>query len=367
VSPGAAPASANAAASLASGARVLIVRMGALGDIVHALPLLAALRMHRPDLTVDWLVDARYAGVLALVDGLRQRVVVRAAGPGTAAGEVRFAGIQGLARAVAYLRAQRYAAAIDLQGLIKSAAFARLSGATRVLGFVRSQLREPSAGWLYGERVAGPAGGHVVAKNLAMLPALGVPSAGITFPWLPLRSTASVTVKAHPAIARAGGYALLNPGAAWENKRWPPARFGALAALLGERRGLPSVITWGPGERARADQVVDAAGGHAVASPPTALPDLLDLARHARLVVSGDTGPLHLAAAVGAPIVGLFGPTRPERNGPWRADDISVSRAATCVCFHKRRCLRGRACIDDITVDEVFEACARRLGQGAHP
>jgi len=351
--------------ALAEGARVLVVRMGALGDIVHALPLLAALRTHRPDVVVDWLVDARYAGVLALVDGLRRRVVVRAASAGVTPEEVRFAGVTGMASAIAHLRAQGYEAALDLQGLIKSAAFARLSGARRVIGFVRSQLREPAAGWLYGERVTGPAGGHVVEKNLAMLPALGVPSAGLMFPWRPVTSDVAAAVLASEPVVRAGGFALVNPGAAWENKRWPPARFGALAARLGERLALPSVVTWGPGERARAEEVVAASRGHAVASPPTALPDLLALARAARLVVSGDTGPLHLAASVGAPIVGLFGPTRPERNGPWRADDLSVSRAATCECFHKRQCLRGRACIEDIAVEEVFAACAHRLQTGA--
>ena len=99
-------------------------------------------------------------------------------------------------------------------------------------------------------------------------------------------------------------------------------------------------------------------------SPATTLNDLLALSRQASLVVSGDTGPLHLAASVGAPIVGLFGPTRPERNGPWSADDESVSRAGTCVCFHKRECRRGRACVNDIPVDEVFAACQRRLATG---
>ncbi len=351
--------------ALGPGARVLVVRMGALGDIVHALPLLAALRAHRPDVLVDWLVDARYAGVLAMVDGLCRRVVVRASSAGAAAGEVRFAGVSGLASAIAFLRGQGYEAALDLQGLIKSAALARLSGARRVVGFAPSQLREPAAGWLYGERVTGPAGGHVVEKNLAMLPALDVPSAGLVFPWRPVTSEVAEAVLASAPVARAGGFALVNPGAAWENKRWPPARFGALAARIGEHLALPSVVTWGPGEQARAEAVVAASHGHAVASPPTALPDLLALARAARLVVSGDTGPLHLAASVGAPIVGLFGPTRPERNGPWRADDVSVSRAATCECFHKRQCRRGRACIEDIDVDEVFAACARRLQPGA--
>jgi ADP-heptose:LPS heptosyltransferase len=123
------------------------------------------------------------------------------------------------------------------------------------------------------------------------------------------------------------------------------------------------VVTWGPGERDRAEAVVAASRGQAVASPPTALHDVLALARVARLCVSGDTGPLHLAASVGTPIVGLFGPTRPERNGPWAPADESVSRAAECVCFHKRRCLRGRACIERIEVLEVLDACTRRLAR----
>ncbi len=349
------------APALALNSRVLIVRMGALGDIVHALPVLAALRASRPDVAVDWLVDARYAGVLALVEGVRRRIVVRAASAEERAGEVRFRGVPGLLTAVSDLRAQGYDAAIDLQGLVKSAAFARLSGARRVIGFVRAQLREPAAGWLYREQVAGPATGHVVHKNLAVLPALGVPAAGIVFPWKDVPSAVVTAVRADARVAAAGGFAIVNPGAAWDNKRWPPERFGALAAALGERFGLPSVVTWGPGEEARAAAVVAAAAGHALLSPPTALIDLLALARQARLVISGDTGPLHLAASVGAPVVGLFGPTRPDRNGPWRPEDVSVSRAATCVCFHKRQCQRGRPCIEEIEVAEVLAACARRL------
>jgi lipopolysaccharide heptosyltransferase I len=353
------------AAALPTDARVLVVRMGALGDIVHALPVLAALGAARPDVAVDWLVDARYAPLLSLVDGVRTRVVVRAAVSGAAAQEARFAGTVGMASAVRYLRRQGYAAALDLQGLIKSAVFARASGATRVIGFVAAQLREAQAAWGYSETVAGPADGHVVQKNLAVLPALDVAvPARLVFAWRDLPSAVADAMLVAPAVARAGRVAVLNPGAAWPNKRWPAARFGALAARLGEACQLPSVVTWGGSERALAEDVVAQAGGHAVVSPPTALHDLLALARRASLVVSGDTGPLHLAASVGAPIVGLFGPTRPERNGPWDPADESVSRAATCVCFHKRECVRGRACVDDITVDEVFAACQRRLARG---
>lgn len=351
-------------APLPRDARVLVVRLGALGDIVHALPVLAGLHAHRPDVAVDWLVDARYAGVLRLVDGVARLVVVRAADDGADDRGVRFAGTAGLVRAVGFLRRQGYAAALDLQGLIKSAGLARASGARRVIGFARAALREPAAAWCYTETVPVDDRGHVVHKDLAMLAPLDVPSAGVVFPWTAIDSEVARAVQADPRVVIAGGFVLLNPGAAWENKRWPPARFGALAAALAARHGLPSVVTWGPGEEARAEAVVAASAGHAFASPPTGLHDVLALSRAARLCVSGDTGPLHLAASVGTPLVALFGPTRPERNGPWRSEDVSVSRAAECVCFHKRRCLRGAPCVDRITVDEVLEACTRRLATG---
>lgn len=351
-------------AALAPDARVLIVRMGALGDIVHALPVLAALRAHRPDVRVDWLVDARYDSVLALVEGLARRIVVRASADAADARSVRFSGVAGMGRALGFLRRQAYAAAIDLQGLIKSAIFARGSGAGRVLGFERRALREPAAAWCYREQVPVDDRGHVVHKNLAMLAPLGVPSSGVTFPWTSTPSAVAEAIAADARVTAADGFVLLNPGAAWENKRWPVERFGALARGLGERHHLPSVVTWGPGEQDRAEAVVAHAGGHAFASPPTALADVLALGRAARLCVSGDTGPLHLAASVGTPIVGLFGPTRPERNGPWLTSDVAVSRAGECVCFHKRQCRQGQACIDRIAVAEVLDACTRRLAAG---
>jgi lipopolysaccharide heptosyltransferase I len=344
--------------------RLLIVRTGALGDIVHALPVLAALRSTYPTAIIDWVVDARYAPLLDLVQGLTHRIVVRAAAGGAAVGERRFAGNAGFAAAVRHLRAQHYDVAFDLQGLLKSAVLARLSGARRVVGYVREQLREPAAAWWYKERIAAPERGHVIVKNLAALDALGIETRAVAFPWAPFRSHVAETVAANPVVQGAGGYVLMNPGAAWPNKRWSPERFGALAARLAAVHGLPSIVLWGPGEHDLATAVAASSRDCARPSPRTGLADVLALAAGARLVVSGDTGPLHLAASVGAPLVALFGPTRPERNGPWLPVDGVVSRAATCVCFHKRQCTRGRACIDEIPVDEVLEACTRRLSVG---
>ncbi|MCC7124461.1 MAG: lipopolysaccharide heptosyltransferase I [Acidobacteria bacterium] len=341
------------------GARVLIVRLSALGDIVHAVPVLAALKRHDPSIEVDWLVEESYASVLALVDGIRQRIVVRAR---QASDDAVFAATAGgYLRAARFLRRQRYDIAIDLQGLLKSAVWARVSGATRVIGFAPSHLRERQAAWLYSETVEPPALPHVLHKNLTMATHLGAPPMPIV---LPLAEQPSAGLRAALA-AVPGRYAVLNPGAAWPNKRWPAERFAAVAQHLVTRHGLHVFVTWGPAERALADAIVSAAKGAAHLAPPTSIADLTALLRGAALVVSGDTGPMHIAAATGAPIVGLFGPTWPERNGPWDPRDEVISRATACQCHHKRQCLIGRPCIEDITMDEVVTAIDRRLAREA--
>ena len=339
--------------------RILIVRLSALGDIIHALPVLASLTRALPDVEVDWLVEERYAAILALARPLHRRIIVRASTSRELPDADVFGGPLGYLRAAMFLRAQRYDAALDLQGLIKSAVWARLSGAQRVIGFDRAHLREPLAASLYSETVVPADASHVIQKNLSILSALQVPAGVIELPLAPVAS--AETTEAIGAAGGRGKYIVLNPGAAWPNKRWPPDRFGALAAALRDRTGLPSLVTWGPSERALADAIAGASRGAATPAPSTSVGDLAELLRDAALVVAGDTGPLHIAAAMGAPLVGLYGPTWPERNGPWDPRDEVISRANVCVCHHKRHCLRGAPCIDEITLDDVLAAAERRL------
>ena len=338
--------------------KVLIVRLSALGDIVHALPVLAAIRRARPDAQVDWLVEENYASILSIVSGLHRRVIVRATKSFGAPDAISFGGGLGYVQAVAHLRAQNYDCALDLQGLLKSAGWARSSGAARVIGFDRANLREAQAAALYSETVTPPDGVHVIHKNLSLLRAIGVTTDAIAMPLQPQASADTLRAIESAGVRR---YVVLNPGAAWPNKRWPPDRFGALAAALRDRTGLRSLVTWGPSERDLADAIVGASSGAAAAAPATSVSDLGVLMRDAALVVSGDTGPLHIAAAMGTPLVGLYGPTWPERNGPWDPNDVVISRAGVCVCHHKRQCLRGAPCIDEITLDEVVAASEARL------
>jgi len=269
-----------------------------------------------------------------------------------------------VARLVGALRRARYDLALDFQGLVKSAVLARLAGARETVGFVRQQLREPLAGLFYTRRVQADDSGHVVRKNLSIVRALGV---DITTIAGPLKVSSSAAVDDGRRVLGIDGavrFAIVNPGAGWPNKQWPPDRFGAIAAHLRDRHGLPSLVVWGPGERMLAERVEAASNGAARVAPSTSIADLVELARAASIFVAGDTGPMQFAAAVGTPVVGVFGPTNPVRNGPWDPADVCLSRFDECECHHKRRCRRATPCINSITVEEVAGAVDSRLAVG---
>jgi lipopolysaccharide heptosyltransferase I len=333
---------------------ILIVRLGALGDIVHALPAAAALRAAMPDARIDWLVDARHRALFDLVTGLDRIVTLEGRS------------IAAWVDVVRRLRQVAYDAALDMQGLMKSAVLARASGASRVAGFSLWHLREKSARPFYSQvdEAGGAAEGnspiHVIRKNLRLLRVVGVDTDRVVFPLRPVESVVASGVR-----GEGDPFAVLNPGAGWPNKQWPAERFGEVAAFLRDVRGIRSVVVWGPGEQELARSVVSASGGAAVEAPPTGVADLVGLLRAASLCVSADTGPLHLAAAVGTPVVGIFGPTDPERNGPWLAEDVVVTRHGSCGCHYERRCRQAQWCLADVTSAEVTAAVQRRLGPGS--
>jgi heptosyltransferase I len=327
---------------------ILIVRLGALGDVVHAVPAAAALRRAYPAARIDWLVEARHRPIVDIVTAIDRSVVLERPT------------LEGWVAVTRQLRATPYDLAIDFQGLLKSAVLARASGAARVVGFSIWHLREKTARPFYS--AAGePHAVHVIRKNLELLRAVGVEDDVISFPLADVESQALVQLRERTAQQR---FALINAGAAWPNKRWPPQRYGELASFLHDECGLLPVVLWGPGEESLAHAVVDASSGTALAAPATTVIDLVALARAAALVVSGDTGPLHIATAVGTPTVSLFGPTDPDRNGPWSADDVVVSRYEQCGCHYDRQCHRDPWCLSDVTVPEVCAAVQRRFAIG---
>ena len=323
--------------------KILIVRLSAIGDIVHTVPVAAALRRALPEAHIDWIVSRRHSAVLDLLP-VADEVIAMQPGRETVA-------------VVRRLRETAYDVVIDAQGLLKSAVMARLAGGRRTIGFSREALREPAAEHFYSETVTPRATDHVARQNLHLLTALGIDDTRIETPTRVVQSDVADDVQ------RATGrrYGVVNPGAGWPNKQWPAERFGAVASAVLKSRGLPWVVVWGPGEEALARRVEEASSGAAMLAPPTALSDLMALVQRAAVVVAGDTGPVHLAAAAGTPVVGLYGPTNPARNGPWSPEDICLSRFDGCQCHHKRRCTAPTWCLGTIGVEEVVEAVERRL------
>jgi heptosyltransferase I len=328
---------------------ILIVRLGSLGDIIHAIPAAAAIRRVHPQATIHWLVDVRHDELLELVESIDTRVAVNTSDVGS------------IVRTVRQLRQRHFDIAIDLQGLLKSAVLARLSRARRVIGFPGPLLREKAAGLFYTETEGDLAASHVIDKNLSILKALGIRVPDVEFPLVDRKSEIVSAARTGLGIGSGDLFALINPGAAWPNKRWPPVYYAEVARALAKRYHLRSLVLWGPGERDVAQRVVDASDGTAVLSPPTTIADLVSLMKAAAVMISGDTGPMHVAGAVGTPLVGIFGPTDPNRNGPWADDDLAVSRFQGCVCHYQRRCRIAGWCLLDISPREVMDLVDRRF------
>lgn len=329
------------------------MRLSSIGDVVHTLPVLAAL--HRHGWESSWLVEPP---ARPLLEG-NPMVACAFAAPAA-----RGFALAPARRTLGAVRAARFDVALDLQGLWKSAAWARFSGAPRVVGYARPWRREGASSLLLSERAFGaPEAVHVIDKNLALLRSLGIDAVGTRE--FPLPAAAAEASRVEQILGERGlsTFAILNPGGGWQSKLWPAERYGELARTLRER-GLPSVVTWGPGEEGLAERVVAASAGAAQRCFATTLLEYVALARRARLVVAADTGPIHLAAAVGTPVVALFGPTDPARNGPFAATDEVVRQVPPCAPCHRRRCPRHEGVMNGIEVGVVAEAIERRLGRG---
>lgn len=347
--------------------RILIVKLGSIGDIVHTLPALAAMRRALPRAQISWVVEKRSAEILRDNQFLKSLIEVdtKALRRWPSSGETLQAPRQQLRR----LRASSFDSALDFQGLLKSATIARLSGARRIYGFSRAALREPASRILLSRTVRVPPRTHVIVKNLT----LAAEALGIPVPTSPEEFEFPIHVRREHEIEAEvvadwthGSYAILNPGGGWPTKLWSAERFGALADRLWTDFGLSSIVTYGPGEAELAGKVLEASRTGRARSSDISLRGFYALARSASLYVGGDTGPTHLAVAAGAPVVGLFGPTEWWRNGSPRSADICVERddiGCRTDC-HRRACAHW-ICMD-IEVERVLEAVGLRLGRAGN-
>ena len=342
--------------------RILIVRLGAMGDVVHALPAVTALRAALPTAHIGWAIKARWAPLLCaaavtsdgcdqgrgahmpLVDAIHF-VNTRSWRAAPFSGET-WAEARGT---FAAMRATRYDAVLDFQGSVKSAAVAALSGAARRIGNARP--REKGAAMFYSHPVKVHAA-HVVEQALELASSITPHHLHYLPPTLPLDPAAERWAEQELARRGVKTFALLHPGAGWGAKRWPAARYGEVAhALAG--RGVTPLVNHGPDEQALAHEVTRASGG-AAAALACSISELIALTRRAKLVIGGDTGPLHLAAALEVPIVALYGPTDPRRTGPFGTREI-VLRSETSATSHKRKDAPDPGLLA-ITADQVIAA-----------
>jgi heptosyltransferase-1 len=296
-------------------AATLILRLSALGDIIHTIPAVRALQ-DAGAAPLGWIVEEPYRQLVELV--ARPDAVFTVATrrwrkqPLTSATREEIASGLGAARQFA-----RHGRSIDFQGLLKSAFLGWTSGARERFGFDRQAIREKPAGLFLNRRVAVDRRRHVVEWNMDLARAAGADAER------PPEVDFSPFALAGDALDRYRGRVILVPGAGRPGKCWSPFSFAAVARQLGDRTGDPPVVIWGPGERSLAEAV--AREGRAEVAVETNLRELAFSLQMARLVIAGDTGPLHLAAALETSVVGLFGPTDPARNGPWGQLDRCVS------------------------------------------
>ncbi len=345
--------------------RLLIVRLSAMGDVIHALPAVVALRSVLPDTTFGWVIEERWAELLCA--------------PGTTRCGVRSPGRplidnthavstkrwrralfsdrtwSEVLTSIGEVRAQQYDMAVDFQGAIRSAVIAKLARSQSVFGFAHP--REHAATLFYTRQIE-TRSAHVVEQNIELASAIArhpLPVLAAEFP-----QDAVAAQQARTTIVRKGlsQYAILNPGAGWGAKQWPAERYGEVARRLAAELGIGTLINYGPGEEALAWRVKEGSSG--AAHPITcSISELIALTRGARLFIGGDTGPLHLAAALQIPVVAVFGPTDPARNGPFGTRS-TVLRSPTSPTTHARR-KQPDAGLLQISADAVFAAAVQLL------
>jgi len=346
--------------------RLLIVRLSAMGDVIHTLPAAQALRDAFPKAMIGWLIEERWAELLCapgaprrgprlperpLVDWVHT-VNLR----GWKKSPVTVATLQQVAKTWNDVRSARYDVAVDLQGAMRSAVLARWSGAGVVWG--AAEPRESPASLWYTRRAIAR-GAHVIEQNLSVAGALARRTVSVTMVELPRHRESELRIDGLLRESATGDFAILNPGAGWGAKRWPAERYGRVARALANC-AMKSIINFGPGEEQLAREA-EAASAGAAKAVQTSISELIALTRRAQLFIGGDTGPLHLAAALRVPVVAIFGPTDPARNGPFGTRSV-VLRSPASATSHARRPQPDEGLLE-IGVDAVVEA-ARSLLAG---
>ena len=304
-----------------TGPRILVVRLGAMGDVIAALPAVASLKHSIPHSRITWAIEPKWSSLLEgnpYIDSVMQ---------------LERRSLAGWTNAWKQLRAARFDLAVDFQGLIKSALVATVAHPEKIFGYNAGQARESAASWFYSNKVPVHSQ-HVVDRNLELATAAGATSVLRTFP---------LPNGAPEGRLPEGEFVLASPLAGWGAKQWPLEYYSQVAQRLRRECGLTLVLN-GPSPIAVGGTETHVSG----------IAGLIDATRRATAVIGVDSGPMHLAAALGKPGVAVFGPTDPARNGPY-GGTFTVLRSSTALTTYKRT-TESPTCMREITPDQVFGA-----------
>jgi len=345
---------------------LVVLRLGALGDVANTLPAVSALRRALPDAHIAWIVEEGSRDLVA-ASGVANEVIVfprRAIAAGFRRPWTWHRGLAGSWSFMRMLRAKRYDCILDFQGNLKSGLMTLTSGCPAKVGFARGHCREGN--WLFSNLQAMPKSKRMArAEKNAALAQVVVPDLELGPASIPVNAEKAALAAAFAAeFAARGPLVVMHPGtsAFGEFKRWPPDRYGALAAWMSERFGARCAVTWGPSERALAEEVVAASKGAARLAPAMDVAALIEFLRAADLMVAADTGPLHVAALLQRPVVALYGPKDPDIYGPYGTRCELVRAGSSCSPCGRRQCDHGR-CMKEITVERVQGAVERLMGK----
>lgn len=331
--------------------KFLVVRLSSLGDIVHTFPAVAALRESFPNAEIVWLTH------------LRWKLLVESSGLASEVWTIETRSWSSLQAMVHKIRERKFDTAIDYQGLWKSAALPFLGSIPRTIGFSSQTIREFGVPILYTDRVC-IAKTHIADQNGELSQCAGARKLVSAFN-LHIESREMEIVEQLLRGAAVDRYVVVSPGGGWASKCWPPQRFGQLSQKISQQLGLRCVLNYGSGEDHMISEIKAASGGSSPIEWKLPLEKLMALLRNADCIVGGDTGPLHLAVALGTPAVALFGPTDPARNGPYPINESPgvacrdiVLRSPRAVTSYKRGNQPDPSMLD-LEVNAVFEAVRR--------
>ncbi len=334
--------------------KILVVKPSSLGDVIHALPFLHALKETWPDAEVDWVISRNLKGILEGNPLINELILIdKDTWKDMKKVPATISEISGLKK---YLQGQEYDMAVDLQGLLRSGLLTYFTRAKIKAGF--KDAREGSR-FFYNKKVTVDSSSHAVEKCLEVATAIGAKAGTVTFP-IYIDNEYKTGVK--DLLGEIGEYILIVPSARWLSKRWPVEKFASLIKMI----SLPCVIIGSKDDGRLALKIIKIVPEANVIDfcGRTDLNELVALTKGAKAVVTNDTGPMHIAAALNRPVVAIFGPTDPVKTGPygWQSNiDLNVVRNnVQCSPCRKKKC-EEMICMERISVDSVFDVLKKYL------